>query len=90
MAKRKSKTKGPRPVPDENQLAASLLRRVTEGDAKPDEAAEARSAAARILGAIGGRKGGRKRAENLTADELSAIGRKGAAARWGKGRRNRK
>jgi general stress protein YciG len=30
-----------------------------------------------------GRKGGQKRAENLTAQELSEIGRKGAEARWG-------
>src|SRR5579863_2219423 len=30
-----------------------------------------------------GRKGGKARAENLTAEQLREIGRKGAAARWG-------
>ena len=32
-----------------------------------------------------GRKGGRQRAKNLTAEQRRAIGRKGAAARWAKG-----
>jgi hypothetical protein len=40
--------------------------------------------AAVLLGRKGGRIGGKRRAENRTADELSAIGRKGAEARWGK------
>lgn len=31
-----------------------------------------------------GRKGGRARARNLTAEALSAIGKKAAQARWGK------
>ena len=30
-----------------------------------------------------GAQGGKKRANNLTAEELSAIGKKGAAKRWG-------
>jgi general stress protein YciG len=29
-----------------------------------------------------GRKGGRQRAKNLTAEQRRAIGRKGAEARW--------
>ena len=33
-----------------------------------------------------GAEGGRKRAANLSKDELAAIGRKGAEARWGKPR----
>lgn len=35
------------------------------------------------LGRKGGRKGGRARAANLSQAALSAIGRAGAAARWG-------
>jgi general stress protein YciG len=31
-----------------------------------------------------GRKGGKSRAKNLTADQLREIGRKGAEARWKK------
>ena len=34
--------------------------------------------------AVIGRKGGKARAENLSAEELRDIGRKGAEARWGK------
>lgn len=36
------------------------------------------------LGRKGGVKGGRARAANRTPEELSAIGRLGAAARWGR------
>ena len=36
--------------------------------------------AARTMGS----KGGKTRAKRLTAKQLTAIGRKGAAARWGK------
>lgn len=32
----------------------------------------------------GGKKGGKAHAKNLTPKELSDIGRKGAASRWGK------
>lgn len=31
-----------------------------------------------------GRKGGKRRAKNLTTEQLSAIGKKGAAHRWNK------
>jgi general stress protein YciG len=36
------------------------------------------------LGRKGGLKGGKARAANLSPARLSAIGRKGATARWGK------
>lgn len=36
------------------------------------------------LGRKGGKKGGKARAANLTLEQLSEIGRKGAATRWGK------
>ncbi len=36
------------------------------------------------LGRKGGKKGGHARAANLSPEELSAIGRKAAQARWGK------
>ena len=39
--------------------------------------------AAVALGRKGGKKGGKARAANLTPEQLSAIGRKGAAKRWG-------
>jgi len=36
------------------------------------------------LGRLGGIKGGKARAANLTKRKLKAIGKKGAEARWGK------
>jgi hypothetical protein len=36
------------------------------------------------LGKLGGVKGGKARAANLTKRKLKAIGKKGAEARWGK------
>ena len=38
----------------------------------------------RETGKQGGKIGGKKRAANLSSNELSAIGKKGAAARWAK------
>ena len=38
----------------------------------------------RETGRQGGKIGGKKRAENLTKEQLSEIGKKGARARWGK------
>jgi hypothetical protein len=40
--------------------------------------------AAVMLGRKGGKKGGKARAANLTPEQLSAIGKKGATARWRK------
>ena len=37
-----------------------------------------------------GRRGGKKRAANLTAEQQSAIGKKAAEARWGKKRAKKK
>lgn len=42
------------------------------------------SDAAAKLGAAGGIVGGRRRAEELTAEERSKIAKSGADARWGK------
>jgi hypothetical protein len=36
------------------------------------------------MGKLGGAKGGKARAANLSARKLKAIGKKGAEARWGK------
>lgn len=57
-----------RPVID---WAAALLRRPAK-DARMAE-----------LGRLGGLKGGKARAASRSKAELSAIGRLGAAARWG-------
>jgi hypothetical protein len=46
--------------------------------------ARRKNPAAVALGRKGGKKGGKARAANLTAEQLAEIGRLGAAARWGK------
>jgi len=43
---------------------------------------EGKNPAAVALGRLGGRKGGRARAEKLTAEQRSEIARRAAAARW--------
>jgi hypothetical protein len=43
---------------------------------------EARSAAAALLGRLGGLKGGRARAEKLSGRRRKAIARKAALTRW--------
>lgn len=42
----------------------------------------ARASGAAELGRMGGKKGGRARAQNLSAEERSAIARRAALARW--------
>ena len=46
--------------------------------------AKRKNPAAVALGRKGGRKGGKARAANLTPEQLSEIGRLGAAKRWEK------
>jgi hypothetical protein len=45
---------------------------------------EAKREAARLLGKLGGSKGGKARAKNMTAKERSESARKAARARWAK------
>jgi hypothetical protein len=71
---------------DPNEVALRVVRQAT-GE-KPAEVQPSlvptKNPAAVELGRRGGRVGGRKRAENLSKDELSKIGKLGAAARWSK------
>jgi hypothetical protein len=68
-----------RPV-DLNALAASIVSDATDED-KP-EPGDTRDPAAVALGRKGGLKGGRARAEKLTAEQRSETARKAAAKRW--------
>jgi len=76
MAKRSKKPA------DLNRLAAAIV-----GDAT-DEILEAgnggKDPAAVALGRKGGKKGGKARASNMTAEQRSEAARKAAQARWGK------
>ena len=46
-----------------------------------------KSEAARLLGKLGGAKGGKARAANMTPEERSESARKAAKARWAKKKR---
>ena len=81
-----------------NQLAAAMVAQFTgtdepegladsrapEPEPKRESTPEERSAAAAVLGRIGGKKGGKARAEKLTPEERKEIAQKAAAARWRK------
>ena len=58
--------------PDVNQIAASIV----------EQTAREKNPAAVALGRLGGLKGGKARAEKLSASARRRIARKAAAARW--------
>lgn len=67
---------------DLNSLAASIVHDATDDEpAQPVD--DGKDPAAVALGRKGGLKGGRARADRLTAEQRSAIARKAAAIRWG-------
>lgn len=74
MPKRSSKDRDP------NSLAFIIVAEAT-GEALPPPAPE-KNPAAVALGRLGGLKGGKARAESLTAKKRSAIAKRAAEARW--------
>lgn len=78
MAKRSSKPR------DTNQLAKALVDQSTDPKDQDDDPYEGKNPHAVELGRMGGKKGGKARAEKLTAEERSEIARKAAKARWAK------
>ncbi len=66
---------------DLNELAASIVGDATS-DAPEQPEDDGKDPAAVALGRRGGLKGGRARADKLTADQRSEMARKAAAARW--------
>jgi hypothetical protein len=70
---------------DVNQLAYTIVQIATgeiEDTVKKEDVGK--NAAAVALGRLGGKKGGKARAEALTLEQRQEIARKAAAARWGK------
>jgi len=61
-----------RSEPDLNQLAAAIV----------SEATKEKNPHAVVLGRLGGLKGGKARARNLSARKRSEIARKAAKTRW--------
>ncbi len=72
---------------DANQLAHRIVQEAT-GEATPAEP-DTRDPAAVSLGRRGGLKGGKARAEKLTAEERSRIARNAARERWRMARRTK-
>ena len=67
---------------DTNQLAKMIVDMAT-GEIEPDSLADdGKNPAAVALGRLGGLKGGKARAESLSAKKRSAIAKKAATARW--------
>lgn len=69
---------------DLNQLAASIIRDTIEddpGEPAPESPQEVQRL--RENGRRGGLKGGKARADKLSAEERSAIAKRAARARWG-------
>lgn len=61
---------------DLNRLAAAIVGDATDETPQEPETQQARA------GRLGGAKGGKARAERMTAKERSAAARKAARARW--------
>ena len=67
---------------DPNQIAKLIIDEAT-GEPPPEQPEESgKNPAAVALGRLGGQKGGKARAEKLTAKRRSEIARKAAKARW--------
>ena len=71
-------------TPDENQLAARIVEEATEKGDESGLTPDGKNAAAVALGRLGGLKGGKARADKLSAEERTEIARKAAEARWKK------
>lgn len=76
MPKRSSKPR------DLNRMAASIVEQATSDEPPPDPD-EGKDPNAVALGRKGGQKGGKARAQKLSAEQRSEIARKAARARWG-------
>ena len=70
---------------DPNQLAKFVVDVATSGreDATDTPDRQGKNAAAVELGRLGGLKGGRARADSLSADVRAKIAKKAAQKRWG-------
>ena len=85
-------SKRPKRPRDFAQLAKSIVDEATgqteerpaEPEPEPELTNDERHAAAVALGRLGGKKGGKARAEKLTPEQRKAIAKKAAAARWKK------
>jgi len=68
---------------DVNQAARRIID-IATGEAPKTVPGEGKNPAAVALGRLGGLKGGRARADSMSAAKRKAIAKKAAAARWKK------
>ncbi len=78
MPERSRKPKRPRDI---SQLAHVVVKAATEGEPDIDDG---KNPAAFALGRLGGKKGGKARADKLTPERRSEIARYAASVRWKK------
>lgn len=76
-------SKHPKRPKDTNKLAKMIVDMAT-GAELPKKPEKEKNPAAVALGRLGGKKGGKARAESLTDERKKEIARKAAKARWGK------
>ena len=72
---------------DPNLLAYRVVQDATATPSAPELTPPSKAEISRVMAAIGrvgGRKGGKARAKNLSDTRLKEIARQGAAARWDK------
>jgi hypothetical protein len=72
---------------DANQLAKHIVDIATR-EAENDPAPPTKNPAAVALGKLGGKKGGRARADAMSAERRSEIAQLAAKARWRRGQQN--
>lgn len=77
----KGSSKRPRKREDEAQSAVRIMETIAERSEQPEITDEMRAVAA-AFGRIGGKIGGARRAEKLSAQKRSEIAKKAATARW--------
>ena len=80
MPKRSRKVQKKTPPRDENQAAFDLVKQIEA--LAGDPATEGKDPLAVLLGRRGGLKGGRARADKMTAKERKKSAAKAAEARW--------
>lgn len=69
--------------PDVNQMASNLIDAIS-GELPAEQPESGKNPAAVALGRLGGLKGGKARAEKLSAGRRKQIARKAAQIRWAK------
>jgi len=77
-------SKKPKRPRDLNLLAKKIVDLATEGEPETPAPEDTRNPHAVALGRLGGKKGGKARAESLTPEQRKEIARKAAKARWEK------